>query len=234
MKSGLLSAIKRSFVQPKLMPRTIVAGPFKGLRMNLDLASQSQIYLGLFEKEVHESLRSLSKGIRSAIDVGAAYGEYTLYFLERTNAEVVFAFEPETEQRMKLESNLNLNSTNRSRLKISDSFIGDAQNEGRWCNLDSLVSAIEEPCLIKIDIEGAESLALAGAKEMLKMPRVRWLIETHSIEEEARCLEALHLANYQTRIIKNAWWRFAVPEQRPRPHNRWLIAAQPRDIDISA
>ena len=34
----------------------------------------------------------------------------------------------------------------------------------------------------------------------------------------------LESAGYAVTVIKNAWWRVFVPEQRPIPHNRWLVA----------
>ena len=47
-----LSAAKNivSF-QPERKPRTIVAGPFKGITMALSLRNEAQVYLGLFGKE---------------------------------------------------------------------------------------------------------------------------------------------------------------------------------------
>src|SRR5207253_6056803 len=78
MRSGVLSNIKRLVVPTGEVVRAIRAGPFRGLKMNLDLASQTQIYLGLFEREVYSRVGVLSAGIATAIDIGAAYGEYTL------------------------------------------------------------------------------------------------------------------------------------------------------------
>jgi hypothetical protein len=58
----------------------------------------------------------------------------------------------------------------------------------------------------------------------LESPGVRWLIETHSLDLERGCIELLAGHGYVTRIIPNAWWRIAVPEQRHGEINRWLAA----------
>src|SRR5207302_6147251 len=63
MRSGVLSNIKRLVVPPGETVRAIRGGPFRGLKMNLALASQTQIYLGLFEREVYSRLGVLSAGI---------------------------------------------------------------------------------------------------------------------------------------------------------------------------
>jgi hypothetical protein len=63
MVATALSFVKRKFVSSERVPRTIVSGPFRGIRMNLDLSYQTQIYLGLFERETHPWLKRLSKEI---------------------------------------------------------------------------------------------------------------------------------------------------------------------------
>jgi hypothetical protein len=37
-------------------------------------------------------------------------------------------------------------------------------------------------------------------------------------------MEFLERLGYTCRVIKNAWWRLLIPEQRPIEHNRWFIA----------
>lgn len=232
MRSGLLSSIKQLVVPQGEAPRTIKTGPFRGLRMNLSLTTQSQIYAGLFEREVYAQLRRLSEGLKTAVDIGAACGEYTLYFLARTTARRIFAFEPSAEGRARLKENLSLNSLgNDSRLELSARFVTSADNE-ESCSLDALLPSVELPCLIKMDIDGGEVAVLEGAKEVMRLPRVRWLIETHSPWLESRCISLLELNGYETRIIRNAWWRWVIPEQRPIEQNRWLVAGKRSDVQL--
>jgi hypothetical protein len=220
----LLSRLKSPFVSSEPRPRRIPTGPLKGIVMNLSLKTQSQIYFGLFEREVHRWLRSLSTGIGTAIDIGAAYGEYTLFFLKKTPATRVYAFEPDEAVLPRLYENLKLNDlADSGRLVVSCKFVGTC-NSQRELTLDSLQDSLRYPCLIKMDVDGAEAAILGGAKAINGLPRVRWLIETHSSELERDCARILTEAGFEIRIIPNAWWRMLLPEHRPSEHNRWLAA----------
>jgi hypothetical protein len=220
----LLSDLKNVVVSSRRKPRRILTGPFGGIVMSLSLQSQTQIYLGLYEKETHSWLNRLSKGISTAIDIGVAHGEHTLYFLMKTNAARVFAFEPDLSWTPLLRENLELNGMDRSeRLERFAKFVGASDTE-REIRLDSLVKFIQAPCLIKVDVDGAEEQILKGANTLNDLPGIRWLIETHSKELEVACEEILVGAGFHTKIILTAWWRIFIPELRPIKHNRWLAA----------
>jgi hypothetical protein len=224
MVATALSFVKRKFVSSERVPRTIVSGPFRGIRMNLDLSYQTQIYLGLFERETHPWLKRLSKEITTGIDIGAADGEYTLFLLKNTRALKIYTFEPNPIMASRLDSNLRLNhEAGLKRLQISQKFVGRSSSGDIVC-LDSLAEDIRCPCLIKIDVDGAEAEILAGASAIKARPDIRWLIETHSETLERTCIKSLQSAGFKTEIIRNAWWRAILPEQRPIPHNRWLVA----------
>jgi len=219
-----LSRVKNLVVPPGRKPRQIVFGPFKGITMALSLRHQTQIYLGVFEREVHAWLARLTRGINTAIDIGADSGEYTLFFLRRTNAARVLAFEPNPEALPLLQENLKLNSlAESSRLELSRAMVGDSDGASK-VSLDSLVGSMQLPCFIKMDVDGAEAEILKGAATLNSLGGVRWLIETHSRSLECLCIEQLKAAGFETRIIRNAWWRALIPELRPIEHNRWLAA----------
>jgi ribosomal protein L11 methylase PrmA len=223
-RTRLLSSLKNYVVPDVRKPREILTGPFKGIVMNLSLRSQSQVVLGLFEKETHTWLRRLSKNLATAIDIGAAHGEYTLFFLKRTNATKIYAFEPDLNSVPILVENLRLNGIEQStRLDLSTKLVG-LSNTDHEIQLDSLAASIQPPCLIKMDVDGAEEDILKGTQRLNRLSGVRWLIETHSKDLETACLEILNTAGFQTRIIQNAWWRMFLPELRPSQHNRWLAA----------
>lgn len=195
--------------------------------MNLDLAHQTQLYLGLSERELYKYFRQLSADINTAIDVGAAEGIYTLYFLAKTPAKKVFAFEPDSAERAMLRTNLDMNSlAGDKRFELSAKYVGkwDIDSE---CTLDSLLPSISPSCLIKVDVEGGEVNVLQGASKLLSLPQIRWIIETHSKELEDQCIQLFSQVGYVTTIVPNAWWRLLIPELRyPRLHNRWLIAVK--------
>jgi hypothetical protein len=226
----LVSRFKNLLVPAASKPHTILTGPFKGLRMNLSLQHQAQLYVGLFERETYPWLERLSKGVVTAIDIGAAYGEYTVYFLKKAGATKVFAFEPDQACSFALNENLKLNGLGPSeRLELSTKFLGASVND-REISLDSLASSIRSPCFVKLDVDGGEEQVLNGARTFNNLPGIRWLIETHSEPLEVACDKILQGAGFHTRIIPNAWWRAVVPELRPTAHNRWLAAWKSNDL----
>jgi Met-10+ like-protein len=219
-----LSRMKNLVMPSERKARRIVSGPFKGITMALSLQHQSQLYLGLFEREVHGWLARLSRGIQTGVDIGADSGEYTLFFLKRTTATRVLAFEPNPQALPLLQENLRLNSAaERGRLEVSTALVGKSDGEGK-VSLNSLAESIQLPCFIKMDVDGAEMEILMGARKLNRLGDVRWLIETHSKALERECIGELKAAGFETRIIENGWWRVLIPELRPIEHNRWLAA----------
>ena len=212
-------------VSDKKRPRRILFGALRGLKLELSLKHQAQLYFGLFERELHPWMKIFSRGIRSAVDIGAAEGEYALYFLRLTGATRVYAFEPNTECVRSLQRNARFNGFTcpSERLIINQLYIGKRTSDTS-ISLDSLADSLERPCIIKVDVDGAEKDVLSGAKALNRLPGVRWLIETHSSELERSCLGILKDAGFECRVIPNAWWRILVPELRPIAHNRWLAA----------
>jgi hypothetical protein len=153
-----------------------------------------------------------------------AHGEYTLYFLKKTDARLVYGFEPDDRLHPEFQKNLRLNGMSGSNRVVSSSkFVGKSDMDGQ-VRLDSVISIEKGPFLLKVDAEGAEADILQGAQELNKRSDARWLIETHSAELEAACNSALRDSGFQTIVIRNAWWRSILPEQRLVAHNRWLVA----------
>lgn len=70
--------------------------------------------------------------------------------------------------------------------------------------LDSLetIGIIDKPTLIKIDIEGAEYLAINGGLEILTKYKPILLIEIHSIFNMYKVYECLNRLNYKTELLK--------------------------------
>jgi hypothetical protein len=227
MSGGHNSGLKnlKSWLLPSgRSPRRVRAGLLRGLPMQLDLAHHCQRWLGLQERELYSWMRKLGRDIKTAIDVGANDGMYTLFFLACTPARKVYSFEPSPDCRQELEENLDLNKlTEDPRLEIVPRSVGASNAEG-WTTLDSLLADIEPPCLIKVDIDGGELDLLKGASACLGLQGVRWIVEVHSKSLEQDCLRVLTDAGYHVKIVHNAWWRRVVPESRPVGLNHWLVA----------
>ena len=177
----LLSALKSAIIPEQRKPRRIPFGLFRGIWLELSLKNQLQTYLGLFEHEIQSWTKTLSRGIKTAIDIGAAEGEYTLFFLLDTNAENVYAFEPNPHCLEIFARNTELNniSTDSKNLHLSDSLVG--RHDGDTAvTLDSLANSIDSPCLIKMDVDGSEEDILLGATSLNSRRGIRWLIKlTH-------------------------------------------------------
>jgi hypothetical protein len=220
----ILSAIKDWLVPSGTKPRSIQFGAFKGLRMNLDLRNQTQAWLGLAEREVFACLRAFSRLAKTGIDIGAADGEYTLFFLSQPNFKYVLAFDPSERFPAVLSANLALNGFNGAlRSKLIKKYVSNSEDDNH-CTLDSFAIDLEGPCVVKIDVDGGEGAVLQGAPKFLDRKDVSWIIETHSLDLERECEQILSAKGFSTKVIKNAWWRAVIPEHRPVPHNRWLAA----------
>lgn len=66
--------------------------------------------------------------------------------------------------------------------------------------LDSLL-AESRPGLLKIDVEGAESLVLAGAHHLLRHTRPTIVLEVHNQDAYRACVDLLKAAGYTIRVI---------------------------------
>jgi len=132
-------------------------------------------------------------------DVGANYGYYTLQAATRiSGASAVVAFEPHPDTRAELARNLRLNAA--TNVVVREEALSDAEGEAHLfqpsghglaactlasasdeaaigpcvtvCRLDEAVSKMQlpPPTVVKIDVEGWESHALEGAKDVLAGP----------------------------------------------------------------
>lgn len=200
--------------------RRLRGGLAKGMRMELDLAHQSQRYWGLDERELLSSFNRLIPACQSLIDVGANDGYYTLAFL-KSAARKIIACEPYPAKEQLL-ANVKANGyEGDARFALEERPIG---LEAGFLSIADLVKDLPAPIFLKVDIDGGEADLLKSAEGSPRLRDLRWLIETHSKELEEQCVAWLEANGYRTKIIPNARWRFFLPEERLVEHNRWLIA----------
>lgn len=200
--------------------------------MSIDLANQTQLYLGLFEKETHRLFRLLAADMETGIDIGADQGEYSLYMASRTNASTVLAIEPGVAAETLLAQNLTLNGLGESsRIKTVKCYLGDGSDGTRMLDdlVDKSLAENKLPMFIKIDVDGAELAILRGAQRLIGAGQVRWLLETHSLDLERSCISTFKSAGYAVQVLPNARWRAVLPEKRTVEHNRWLVAVRQDD-----
>jgi FkbM family methyltransferase len=218
-----LSTLKSLVVSPGRRPRRIKGGALRGITMNLDLQHQTQIFLGLYEVELKSWLEKLAGPANTAIDVGAGEGTYSLYFLLKSSAERILAFEPAEPSRRQLLTNLSLNGFQGTpRIELSSMFVS-SHDDIQECALDSVIDEARGPFVVKIDVEGAEADVLRGACRLLKRDSA-WIVEVHSRKAEMDCIRLFNEFQMKTVAVHSAWWRLVIPEHRPLPVNHWLIA----------
>lgn len=220
MQSGILSKIKNAVVPGEARVRTIPIGLYRGIRAEIDLRYNAQLYLGLWERETHAFIRQASQRARWCIDVGAGAGELSLLFAKRSNVQRVISIEPNPTECAILHRALALNRIDKGKVSVMQTLAGTAS-----VAIDSLPVERSELGFLKIDVDGGEVDVLRSASQILDGSRAHVLVETHSAALEAACIDLLADKGYVCRIIDMAWWRQTLlPEQRPWPHNRWLTA----------
>ena len=213
--------LKKLIVPEGRQLRRIRGGVAKGMLMELDLRSQSQRYWGFDEREILAPIQRLGLACKSLVDVGANDGYYTMSFL-RSQAERVVACEPSPVVNLLLRNA----SSNGYQMDQRFSVISEPIGRGPGClSITELVSNLPRPIFLKVDIDGGEYDLLTSAEGCTFISETRWLIETHSPELEDQCVRWLQSHGHRTQIIHNARWRILLPELRPIPHNRWLMAA---------
>lgn len=208
--------------------RRIPVGPFKGQVMEIDFASQSQYYLGLWERETYRYIVPAFAGAEWLIDAGSQQGEYVISMLRKPHVRRVWAFDPDPASNAQLRRNLAANGlAGDPRLSISETFMGAEASEN-CVAIDDLDVDRTARGLIKIDVEGAELDVLKGGQSTLSSANAVVLVETHSAELEIDCMQLLTAVGYDVTVVHNAWWRRIVSESRTLPHNRWLWATRRR------
>ncbi len=203
---------------PELRPVPVLSGPLAGKRW-LSTSGTHGCWLGIYESDLQRLLvDSLSPG-DVFLDVGANVGFFSLLGATLVGPSgKVIAFEPVSENAQLLLRNLALNRVTNVQLveaAVADragtaSFEdGQSPSQGRLgtgsrsvpvVTLDGLLAsgAIPAPQVIKMDIEGAESLALSGARGLLATHKPKLFLSTHGYQQQAQCLEFLHALGYTT------------------------------------
>jgi FkbM family methyltransferase len=210
-----LSLVPRGAVVP------ILLGALRGKRWIVGSAIH-RCWLGFYE---YEKQQLISREVQSGNvfwDVGANVGFYSLLASNLVGSGRVFAFEPAPRNLSYLRKHLELNRvTNVDVLAIAVSdrngissfeteetgFMGHLSDEGKitvpTATLDSLAEEgkILPPDYIKMDIEGAELLALRGASRTFQRYHPVLFLATHGREVHTQCIQLLQSWGYSRSSI---------------------------------
>ena len=204
-----------------------LAKPLEGHRMRLEWRSQKKFVFGTKEPAVVETIRRVVRPGQLVVDVGAHVGYFTLLLAKQVGPSgKVVAFEPNPRIFQILQENVALNGyrnvvlenkavadrPGQVELRISagspfdgiDSIVADPgpgpRIEVEAVSLDDFFNSAGRPIgFVKVDIEGAETLALQGMSRILQEDGPCLLIELHGAEactEEHPALLKLRGAQY--------------------------------------
>lgn len=206
----------------------ILQGPAKGMKW-ITGQSVHGCWLGSYEAENQKTIVNYLKRGMIAYDLGAHVGFYTLMFSRLVgNTGKVFAFEPHAVNCYYLSKHISLNNIQNvviEQCAVSDSngfvlfypqesssmgkIIKDGENEFKESykipsiSLDNFVFLKKNPAphLIKMDIEGAEALALSGMQKILKEKKPILLIALHGVEVAQNCFFILERLHYKIKTL---------------------------------
>jgi len=209
----------------RLVPRTmavpILTGKLRGKRWIVGSAIH-RCWLGFYE---YEKQQWVSREVRADSvfwDIGANVGFYSLLASKLVGSGKVFAFEPAPRNLSYLRKHLALNRVTNVEvltMAVSDrngtssfeieetGFMGHLSGEGSitvpTATLDSLVDegTVLPPDYVKMDIEGAELLALRGASRTFQRFRPVLFLATHGREVGTECRRLLELWGYDCRKV---------------------------------
>ncbi|MBE7170988.1 MAG: FkbM family methyltransferase [Williamsia sp.] len=223
---SFLSDIKQR-VQRTIWPYGTVAkiykGHLKGYKFLVSENSGWSPILGRWEPEAHRLFAKLIKPGQTVFDLGANNGVHSLLFSKLTGSQgKVFAFEPLPQNIAEIEKNSSLNGISNIKIvpaAVSDkdgsttfylgrydkqgSLVGIGSQTGREVNVKvvTLKTFIEQekvkPDFLKIDIEGAESSALAGLGSLIAEIKPTFFIELHTPEQDEKVGKILQQYNYK-------------------------------------
>lgn len=242
--------------------RRIRFGPLRGMVYRVDdITGLSPWYSGN-EREHQRVFKSLVRAGDLVIDVGANWGVHTLYLSKLVGPSgLVLAFEPFPTAIEELKWHLDANGCCNVRImnkaashedgEAVFSIGGSAQTGGltettpssldqkqlrvKTQRLDNSLSDFEVNCLrlIKIDVEGAETKVLLGARKIIEEYQPYLVIDLHTPEQDISVARLLSDWNYSlTRLsgppivhIDRAW---------PDPEGVWgTILATPKKSNVS-
>lgn len=199
----------------------ILTGPNRGLKWVVGAGNQS-CWLGTYESGIAKSIAARVKPGMTVFDVGAHAGYYTLMLSRLVGPQGrVFAFEANPDNASKLRRHLQINRIENVELveaAVSDrsgtaffdvdagiakygsigakyGYMGELAESGipvRSVVLDDFPI----PDLIKMDIEGAETRAFAGASRLLSAQKTAIFLALHeqTLEEAPALLKRHHFA----------------------------------------
>jgi len=164
--------------------------------------------IDLVESQAQEFFHEFVKDANVFVDVGAAYGWYTLKAARLMKKPRILSIEPDDKFFQLLQANIRLNKLNyvipvKLALSDEDGYIKLGHREVRCKRLDSLLQDLcisySDVGFIKIDVEGMALKVLRGMSETLREGKPALLVELHKGEYDVP--ELLKRHGYKIKLL---------------------------------
>jgi FkbM family methyltransferase len=208
---------------PELTPLRVLTGPLAGWRW-LSTAGPHGCWIGSYERDLQQLFVRTVRSGDVVWDVGANVGFFTLLAAKLAGRDGrVIAIEPVPRNLALLRRHLELNRVDNT--TVIAQAVADAPGTARFdiaasasmghlaatgaievpvTTIDALVaSGLPVPRVIKMDIEGAESRALAGATRTLTHHRPLMFLSTHGYAQNDECRTALEQLGYSVTLRRD-------------------------------
>jgi FkbM family methyltransferase len=221
-----------------------------GIRLELDLACYPDCSMayGLYELDTARIIKRLLRPGDHFVDGGANIGYFTTLAAQLVGpGGRVDAFEPQPDNRARLEANVRRNGladavhvhaaalSDQSGTAMIHRFANDAGNHGMsslFAGDGAVASSSVEvptvrmdealagtsPALVKLDVEGAESLAIAGMTGLLQAEHPPAVILEHNPTTSRRAGSGLSEPVERLLAVRDDWVVRAVTFRLPRIH----------------
>jgi FkbM family methyltransferase len=190
---------------PAGLPMPVLSGRNRGMRWVVG-AGNSSCWIGTYERaQLDYVCRAVGPG-STVFDVGAHAGYYTLALSRRVGSRGrVVAFEPDAGNAARLRRHLALNAVRN--VEVVEAAVLEKRGETRFASAGYLGHVSDRGAAvptvplddygfadaIKMDVEGAEAVALKGATRILARGRTDVFLSLHGIcDAEAVAILAAH------------------------------------------
>jgi FkbM family methyltransferase len=268
----MLTNVKKKLlgmIWPRGSKANIVRGPLKGLKFIVSENSGWSPIVGRWEPESQQLFLRVIKPNSVVYDLGANNGIHSLLLSKLTGEKgKVFSFEPLASNCDEIKKNAALNgiyNINIVQAAVSDqsgettfhlglhdkqgSLIGIGRESGtdikvKLVSLDDFIDqGNPAPDFLKIDIEGAESMALQGFEKRIDSIRPTFFIELHTPEQDKKVGAFLLRHQYKAFRLKEGaeTKELAIPnleaiqdltKPHPHPEGIWgtILAVHPSKL----
>jgi FkbM family methyltransferase len=224
-----------------------LSSPLAGHHMQIPEAWVYPMVWGEYEPDCCAVIRCHVKPGMRAIDIGAHLGYHALLLKKQVGAQgEVICFEPLSDNRSRLQRNLQLNGYGDSvriepmavadRVALRVLHLGETSSQASLSNMEGPggivvpVCALDAYCellgwpeihFIKLDIEGAESLAIQGMTQVIARYHPMFLIKAHG-EVAREGLTILQAQGYRLERLDAQGHVVPRPLAEPIGHEHWF------------